>query len=106
MRRKSSALHPRPLPEVLAALQGLRDEARRRYRAEILGIFGSYARGEACGRSDLDVLVRFLKGASLFDLVGLADFLEENLRLKVDVVSERAIRPELRERILTKVIWI
>ncbi|MCX7856160.1 MAG: nucleotidyltransferase family protein [Anaerolineae bacterium] len=104
MKRKSHVQRPRPLPEVLAILQGLREEARQRYRAEIVGIFGSYARGEARRRSDLDVLVRFLEGASLFDLVGLADLLEENLGLQVDVVSERALRPELRERILSEVV--
>lgn len=106
MKRRSSRPRPRPLSEVLAILRELRDEARQRYRAEIVGVFGSYARDEAHRRSDLDVLVRFLEGASLFDLVGLADFLEENLGLRVDVVSERAIRPELRERILSEVVRI
>lgn len=104
MTRKSPRPRPLPLPEVLALLRALQDEARTRYRAEIVGVFGSYARGEARRRSDLDVLVRFREGASLFDLVGLADFLEENLGLKVDVVSERALRPELRERILSEVV--
>ncbi|HXG23593.1 MAG TPA: nucleotidyltransferase family protein [Chthonomonadales bacterium] len=102
--KRSSSRAARSLPEILALLEGLREEARRRYRAEIVGIFGSYARGEARKRSDLDVLVRFLEGASLFDLVGLADFLEEHLGLRVDVVSERAIRPELRDRILREVV--
>lgn len=106
MKRTPPAQRPRPLPEVLAVLRGLQEEARQRYRAEIVGVFGSYARGEARRRSDLDVLVRFLEGASLFDLVGLADFLEENLGLKVDVVSERAVRPELRERVLNEVVRI
>jgi len=104
--RKPHVKHPLTLSEVLAILHGLWDEARRRYRAEIVGVFGSYARGEAHKRSDLDVLVRFLEGASLFDLVGLADFLEEKLGLKVDVVSERAIRPELKEHILDELVRI
>lgn len=106
MKPKSSRPSPRPLPEVLALLRRFQAEARQRYRAEIVGVFGSYARGEAGRRSDLDVLVRFLEGASLFELVGLADFLEENLGLKVDVVSERALRPNLRERILGEIIRI
>jgi hypothetical protein len=54
----------------------------------------------------VDVLVRFLEGATLFDLVGLGDFLEEKLKLKVDIVSERAVREELRERILGEVVTI
>ena len=40
-------------------LEMLAGEVRRRYRAEILGIFGSYVRGEQRETSDLDVLVRF-----------------------------------------------
>lgn len=94
------------LAEVLAILRDLEQEARERYRAEIVGVFGSYARGELRRRSDIDVLVRFLDGASLFDLVRLADMLEERLRCKVDVVSERGIRPELRERILSEVVQL
>lgn len=104
--RKPATRQAKSLPEMLAVLRGLQDEARRRYRAEIVGIFGSYARGEASRRSDVDVLVRFLEGASLFDLVGLADFLEESLGVKVDVVSERAVRPELRERIFNELVQV
>ncbi|MCS7158693.1 MAG: nucleotidyltransferase family protein [Blastocatellia bacterium] len=104
MKRKAVGQRPRLLSEVLATLRELQDEARQRYRAEIVGVFGSYARGVTHRRSDVDVLVRFLAGASLFDLVGLGDFLEEQLGVKVDVVSERALRPELRERILSELI--
>jgi hypothetical protein len=41
------------------------------------------------------VLVEFLEGATLFDLAGLGDFLEEKLCCKVDIVSQRAIRKEI-----------
>ncbi|RKX36479.1 MAG: nucleotidyltransferase [Thermotogae bacterium] len=94
------------LPKILAILRQLQDEIRQKYRAEIVGVFGSYARDEARQHSDVDILVRFLEGASLFDLVGLAEFLEENLGIKVDIVSERAIRSELQERILSEVVRI
>ena len=52
----------------------------------------------------MDVLVRFLPGASLFEMVGLADYLEEKLGRKVDVVSERAVRPELRAQIMEELV--
>ena len=52
----------------------------------------------------MDIIVRFHENASLFDLVGLADFLEKELKLKVDVISERAIREELKEQILKEVV--
>ncbi len=87
-------------------LSRLKDVAQRDYRAEIVGVFGSYVRGEQRPDSDLDVLVRFLPGATLFDLVGLADFLEENLGLRVDVVSIDTVREEIRESLLREVIYL
>ena len=106
MKQKLAMRDSKPLPKILAILRQLQDEIRRKYRAEIVGVFGSYARGEANQHSDVDILARFLEGASLFDLVGLAEFLEENLGIKVDIVSERAIRSELQERILSEVVRI
>jgi len=81
-------------------------ETQHRYRAEVLGIFGSYVRGEQREASDLDVLVRFAPGATLFDLVGLADFLEETLGVRVDVVPVDALREEIRDRILQEAVSV
>ena len=96
----------RELKEIKGALGRLEGQIRKEYKAEIIGLFGSYVRGEQKGESDVDVLVRFLDGATLFDFVGLADFLEEKLSLEVDIVSERALRPELREQILKDVVSV
>jgi predicted nucleotidyltransferase len=87
-------------------LEMVAGEVQRRYRAEILGIFGSYVRGEQRENSDLDVLVRFAPGATLFDLVGLADFLEEMLGIRVDVVPVDALRKEIRDRILQEAVYL
>jgi predicted nucleotidyltransferase len=61
-------------------------------------------RGEQSGSSDIDVLVDFEEEADLFDLVGLALFLEEELQRKVDVVPRNALRTELRESVLQEVV--
>ena len=90
----------------IKVLKNLEEEIRKEYKAEIIGIFGSYARGEQKGSSDVDILVRFFEGATLFDFVGLANFLEEKLEMKVDIVSERALRQELREQILKQVVMV
>ena len=76
----------------------------KEFKAEIVGIFGSYARGEQKKESDIDILVRFKEGATLFDLVELAEFLEHKLGMKVDIVSERAVRPELRKSIFKEIV--
>lgn len=74
-------------------------EELRRRRAAVLAVaarrgagdvrvFGSVARGEAGEASDVDVLVRFESGRSLFDQVHLRDELTQLLGVPVDVVAE------------------
>jgi len=58
------------------------------YGIELLGVFGSYARGEARQGSDVDVVVRLAK-QGLFNIIGIKQDLEETLHLSVDVVSYR-----------------
>jgi predicted nucleotidyltransferase len=64
------------------------------------GIFGSFARGEAKKRSDIDILIEFKGRKSLLDLVGVKLELEETLKRKVDVVEYSTIHSLLREKIL------
>jgi len=96
----------RDVQSLLRQLEGVAEEIRRRYRAEIVGIFGSYVRGEQRETSDLDVLVRFTPGATLFDLVGLADFLEERLGIRVDIVPVDTLREEIRDRVLQEAVYL
>jgi len=63
----------------LITLKNLEEEIRKEYKAEVIGLFGSYVRGEQKKDSDLDILVRFHEGATLFSLIGLADFLSSQL---------------------------
>jgi len=94
------------LDTILTTIRNFENEIRKEYKAELIGVFGSYVRGEQEGGSDVDILVRFLENATLFDLVALGDFLEEKLGVKVDIVSERAVRKELKEQILSEVVAI
>ena len=84
------------LQQITSILSENKEFIHRHYKAELRGIFGSYSRGEQKAESDLDILVAFDKGATLFTLSGLSNFLQEKLGIKVDVVSERAIRKNLR----------
>jgi predicted nucleotidyltransferase len=63
-------------------------------------IFGSVARGEATGDSDIDLLIEFEGRKSLLDLAGLKIELEESLGRKVDVLTYKSLHPLLRDRIL------
>lgn len=64
-----------------------------------VGIFGSMARGEADDQSDIDLLVEFSKRKSLLALVALERRLSTALGKKVDLLTEAAISPYLRDRI-------
>jgi predicted nucleotidyltransferase len=73
-----------------------------RHGARNLRVFGSVARGEAQSGSDVDFLVEMTPGRSLLDLGGLQMDLSEELGCKVDVVSDRGLKPPRRERILAE----
>jgi len=96
----------RNLKQIQNILASSKPELRKRYKVRELGIFGSYSRGEQKKTSDVDILVRFSPNASLFDFVGLGNYLEERLKMKVDVVSERGIRPELKSSIVKDVVRV
>ena len=66
-----------------------------------IGVFGSTARGEANEQSDIDLLVEFSRRKSVLAMVALERQLATALGRKVDLLTEAAISPYLRERILS-----
>ena len=70
--------------------------------ARNIRMIGSMARGEAHEGSDLDLLVKFDRGRTLLDHAALMLALEDLLGLKVDVASERGLRPRVRSRVLAE----
>ena len=80
----------------------LRIAARR--GARNVRVFGSVARGESDSHSDIDFLVDLEPGRSLFDLSGLLIDLEAALQAEVDVVTERGLRPRIRDRVLQEAV--
>jgi predicted nucleotidyltransferase len=90
-----------------ALLKAKRDEILQvcvKYGARNVRVFGSVARGEADEQSDIDLLVEFEPNRSLLDHAGLWVELQELLGVKVDVVSERGLKPRIRQRVLQEAI--
>jgi predicted nucleotidyltransferase len=81
-------------------------DLQERYRVKEIGIFGSYVRGEQKTRSDIDILVDFNGDPDFSIFMRLADFLEEILHKKVDLVRRPVLRKELREQVLKEVIFV
>jgi uncharacterized protein len=67
-------------------------------------VFGSVARGEASDSSDLDLLVKMRPGASLLDLVAIKQDLQDLLGVRVDVVTEKALSPYIKDDVLSQAI--
>jgi len=88
--------------EILYAIRPNLPMLRERFGVTSIGLFGSWARGEASAASDVDVLVDFERPS--FDAyMDLKFYLEDLLRRRVDLVLRRALKPLLRDRILREV---
>ena len=71
-------------------------ELMRRFGVTHLALFGSVVRGTARQGSDVDVLVAFDGPATSARYFGVQFYLEDLLGCPVDLVTEKALRPELR----------
>jgi hypothetical protein len=80
------------------------NEIRHRFGVESLALFGSVARDEARPDSDLDVLVTFKQTPGLFGFMELKQYLEQLMSCSVDLVTARALKKQLKEKILREAI--
>ncbi len=78
----------------------------QQYNPVMIGIFGSYARNENHKTSDIDVLVKFKSTLSLLQLVHVERLLSEKLGIKVDLVTEGAIRNKILKESINKDLQI
>ena len=77
------------------------------YNPKRIGLFGSVARSEETASSDIDILYNFNSPVTLFNLAEIQDKLQKILKKEVDLVSENAIHPKLKDYIFNdlKVIY-
>ena len=76
----------------------------RKHGARNVRVFGSVARGDAGPDSDVDILVELEPGRSLLDHAALMLDLSDLLGCKVDVVTDRGMRPRIRDRVLREAV--
>jgi hypothetical protein len=69
-------------------------------------VFGSVARQEAKPGSDVDLLVELEPGRSLLDIIAIKQDVEDLLGCDVDVVTEAAISPYIREQVLKEAVHL
>lgn len=94
------------LDEIRQVISQHREVLEEKYGIAVVGVFGSYVRGEQRHKSDIDLLADILRPISLLELVGAEIYLSEVLGEKVDLVPKRNVREELRDVILKEAVSI
>jgi len=92
--------------DILSFLLAHKTEFEQKFTVERIGLFGSYARGEAFGESDIDIVVE-LRKPDLFHLIGIKQAVEEEFGCKVDVVRLRdKMNETLKHRIAQEAVYV
>jgi len=81
---------------LIALIREQLPELEKQFNVADLAIFGSTARGQAREDSDVDVLVQFKGPATSNDYFGLQFYLEDLLDKRIDLVTDKALRAELK----------
>lgn len=82
------------------------EELQKRYGVTKIGIFGSFAHGKDQSISDVDILVAFAAPVDIFTFLELKEYLETLVEREVDLVTKKALKPFIRDRILREVTYI
>ena len=92
--------------ETLTLLRAHKAVLVQRFGVADIALFGSTVRGEATSDSDLDILVRFDGPATSKRYFGVQFYLEDLTGLSVDLVTDKALRPELRPYVEREAIYV
>ena len=93
------------LEEVKRIIDVYRKELEEKFKVKNIAIFGSYARGEQTPQSDIDIIVEFKEPVGML-FIHLADFLEEILGIKVDLLTPEAIKKNRIKYINEELIYV
>lgn len=92
--------------DIIAILTQHKPELQRRFGVSHMALFGSRARDQAREDSDVDVLVGFDGPSNSARYFGVQFYLEDLLGCPVDLVSDNALRPQLRDALKRDAIHV
>jgi len=89
---------------ILDFLKEHKEEFKKKYQVDTIGLFGSYARDEATPQSDIDLLVEM---PSKFDLYyDFKEYLEDIFKKNIDLGMKKSIRPLIAQSIKKDIIYV
>ncbi len=91
---------------IIKVFEAHKAELKNRFHVESLAIFGSVLKGTAVPDSDVDILVRYQKTPGLFTFLDLKQYLEDIVERPVDLVTEGALKKQLREKIMKEAVRV
>ena len=92
------------LQTILEKLREHKPHLQKKYPGSRLGVFGSYARGEATAESDIDIAVEITAPMGL-NFVEMADELENLFGIKTDVVPLRSIKAQYLSSVQKDIVY-
>jgi hypothetical protein len=93
------------LKRIEEILKKNKEHLKNKFYVEKIGVYGSYSKGKETPESDIDILVEF-NGPIGWDFIELNDHLEHILGKKVDLVSIKALKSQLKDEILSEVVYV
>ena len=92
--------------EIKKILQDHKSLLEDTYGVVEIGLFGSYTKGLQKQTSDVDILVEFQNALDLITFCNLKNHLSDLLGVNVDLVSKKALKPVIGERIIEEAVYI
>jgi predicted nucleotidyltransferase len=93
------------LEDIKEALKEIKPSLVYKYHISSIGLFGSVVREDFSNVSDVDIIVDFTEPIGI-DFIELADFLEDKLKLSVDLVSKKGIKPKYFSEIESDIVYV
>jgi uncharacterized protein len=91
--------------EILEKLKELKPFLANEYSVKQIGLFGSYSENEQNEESDIDILVEFEKPIG-WKFFSLEKYLEDIFQRKVDLVTKKALKKQLKDRIINQTLFL
>jgi uncharacterized protein len=93
------------LAEIKAIIRQIKPELVKKYHVRDIGLFGSVVRDDFSASSDIDIIVDFSQPIGI-EFVDMAEYIEDMLQKKVDLVSRKGVRDKYFKAIEQEIVYV